>query len=82
MLFPEVMITLLTSDSEEAKTMQSQFAKGMGLPENQLDNIDLMEVFKQMPDIQLEGAVTAMKKQLDGYPEYMPPRFPRSCSFP
>lgn len=71
MLFPEMMTTLLASDSEEAKAMQSQFAKGMGLPENQLDNIDLMDVFKQMPDIQLEGVITAMKKQMDGYPEYM-----------
>ena len=71
MLLPEMMTTLLTSDSDEAKAMQGQFAKGVGLTEEQLEKVDLLDIFRQMNEVQLNGVLTAIQKQLDQYPEYM-----------
>ena len=71
MLLPEMMATLLTSDSEEAKAMQGQLAKGLGLSEEQLGSISLMDVFRQMPEVQAAGVISVLKKQLEQYPEYL-----------
>lgn len=71
MLVPQMLTMLLSSDSEEAKMMQKGLAGAFGIPESEIEKTDIMELFRNMPDVQRNAIREALEKQMKDYPEYM-----------
>ncbi|MBQ8085795.1 MAG: ABC transporter ATP-binding protein [Lachnospiraceae bacterium] len=71
MLVPQMLTMLLSSDSEEAKMMQKGLAGAFGIPESEIEKTDIMELFRNMPDVQRNAIREALEKQMKNYPEYM-----------
>ena len=70
MLVPQMLTMLLSSDSEEAKMMQKGLAGAFGIPESEIEKTDIMELFRNMPDVQRNAIREALEKQMKDYPEY------------
>lgn len=68
MLNAEMAVFLFTADTNEAKNMQSGLLSAMGIPD---ENMDMMEVFRKLPEEQMSEMMSAMKENINKYPDYM-----------
>lgn len=68
MLYAEMIVFFLTSDSNEAKAMQGEILKGMGIPG---ESTNIMDIFKALPFKQRLAAAEDLKEKMKEYPDYM-----------
>ena len=68
MLDAEMVVYLFTADSAEAKQMQGQMLKAMGMD---AQNVDIMSVLETMPEEQRQSMTEGIKDKLKDYPDYM-----------
>ncbi len=71
MLIPEMMTFLLTSDSEEAKKMQSGLFDSLGMNKEQMGSVSVIDFLKSMPQIKRNAIREMLENQMSDYPEYM-----------
>lgn len=71
MLLPEMMTFLFTSESEEAKKMQSGIISSFGISEDELENISIVDFLENLPQIKRNAIREVIEKQMSDYPEYM-----------
>lgn len=68
MLAPEMIVLMLSSDSDEAKMMQQGLYEALGMS---LDGVDLMTVLKQIPEDRIGLMIDMLKERMKEYPDYM-----------
>ncbi len=68
MLDAEMVVYLFTADSDEAKQMQGQMLKAMGMDAK---NADVMSILEAMPEEQRRSMTEGIKDKLKDYPDYM-----------
>lgn len=68
MLDAEMVVYLFTADSDEAKQMQGQMLKAMGMDAK---NVDVMSILEAMPEEQRRSMTEGIKDKLKDYPDYM-----------
>ena len=68
MLDAEMVVYLFTADSDEAKQMQGQILKAMGMDAK---NADVMSILEAMPEEQRRSMTEGIKDKLKDYPDYM-----------
>lgn len=68
MLDAEMMVSLFTSDSEEAVAFQQQMLSAMGMTGK---DINILESIKAMPEKQVAGMIEAVQEKMPDYPDYM-----------
>ena len=68
MLDAELMVYLFTSDGEEASAIQQQMLSSMGV---KLENADIMELLRDMPEEAVSSMKESMKEKLKNYPDYL-----------
>lgn len=71
MLNPELMLYLFTSDSEEAQAVQQQMFAAAGDTAGAMQDMDILEVIKEMPQEQWAQLTSTFREKMAEYPDYM-----------
>lgn len=71
MLNPELMLYLFTSDSEEAQAVQQQMFAAAGDTAGAMQDMDILEVIKGMPQEQWAQLTSTFREKMAEYPDYM-----------
>lgn len=71
MLNPELMLYLFTSDSEEAQAVQQQMFAAAGDTAGAMQDMDILEVIKGMPQEQWAQLTSTFREKMEEYPDYM-----------
>lgn len=71
MLNPELMLYLFTSDSEEAQAVQQQMFAAAGDTAGAMQDMDILEVIKGMPQEQWAQLTSTFREKMSEYPDYM-----------
>lgn len=71
MLNPELMLYLFTSDSEEAQAVQQQIFAAAGDTAGAMQDMDILEVIKGMPQEQWAQMTSTFREKIAEYPDYM-----------
>ena len=71
MLNPELMLYLFTSDSEEAQAVQQQMFAAAGDTAGAMQDMDILEVIKEMPQEQWAQLTSTFREKMSEYPDYM-----------
>lgn len=71
MLNPELMLYLFTSDSEEAQAVQQQMFAVAGDTAGAMQDMDILEVIKGMPQEQWAQLTSTFREKMEEYPDYM-----------
>lgn len=71
MLNPELMLYLFTSDSEEAQKVQQQMFAAAGDTAGAMQDMDILEVIKGMPQEQWAQLTSTFREKMAEYPDYM-----------
>lgn len=71
MLVPELMLYLFTSDSEEAQAVQQQMFAAAGDTAGAMQDMDILEVIKGMPQEQWAQLTSTFREKMAEYPDYM-----------
>lgn len=71
MLVPELMLYLFTADSEEAQAVQQQMFSAIGGTTGAIQDMDILQVIKGMPQEQWEQLISTFREKMEEYPDYM-----------
>lgn len=71
MLVPERMLYLFTADSEEAQAVQQQMFSAIGGTTGAIQDMDILQVIKGMPQEQWEQLISTFREKMEEYPDYM-----------